>query len=235
MSYWTKLPSYRSNHVSWGSPEHRQILSTKAKQQWRNSMRLKQLSESVRRAWMSPSVRRRYLRGIRRASRKVSIITRRKLALAGWTEERRIRQARTMRITLSNPEVRKRYSVAQLGRPAPVNVFRDTKPERVVEIMLRDLGFRFKKQQYVGHFVTPDFVIGDLLIFVDGCFWHGCPIHHPDRGDFFRVTSNVKRDREVTHWVRRQSNYRVVRIWEHELRTIEGREFVISRIMEGDK
>jgi len=91
----------------------------------------------------------------------------------------------------------------------------------------------------------PDFVFPKqrVAVFVDGCFWHGCPIHSPParwlrksampatpgrkRGAsaartgkrFWRakLAANRARDRRVTRALRR-AGWRVVRLWEHELR-----------------
>lgn len=74
----------------------------------------------------------------------------------------------------------------------------------------------------------PDFAFPKLklAVFVDGCFWHGCPTHgtlpRNNRG-FWRqkITRNRARDRAVTRELRRRG-WRVVRIWEHELRRVLG-------------
>jgi DNA mismatch endonuclease (patch repair protein) len=74
--------------------------------------------------------------------------------------------------------------------------------------------------------VRPDFVFLKLrtVIFVDGCFWHGCPRHGTrPRGNaaFWRrkLASNRARDGLVTRTLRR-SGWRVLRVWEHELAKI---------------
>lgn len=71
--------------------------------------------------------------------------------------------------------------------------------------------------------VRPDFVFPKLklAVFVDGCFWHGCPQHgtKPKGNAAFwrrKFSSNIARDRLVTRTLRRD-NWRVLRIWEHEL------------------
>ena len=73
-------------------------------------------------------------------------------------------------------------------------------------------------------FVRPDFVFPKLrlAVFVDGCFWHGCPKHcnMPANNRAFwmkKLTGNQTRDRLVTRTLRK-NGWRVVRIWEHELR-----------------
>ena len=71
--------------------------------------------------------------------------------------------------------------------------------------------------------VRPDFIFPKLrlAVFVDGCFWHGCPEHgtKPKGNAAFwrkKLTANVARDRRADRALRR-SGWRVLRIWEHEL------------------
>ena len=72
--------------------------------------------------------------------------------------------------------------------------------------------------------VKPDFVFPKLrtAIIVDGCFWHGCPWHATwpkHRAAFWRnkITGNQARDRRVNRHLRAKG-WKVVRIWEHELK-----------------
>lgn len=69
----------------------------------------------------------------------------------------------------------------------------------------------------------PDFVFRSerLALFVDGCFWHGCPRcgHLPkSRLDYWKpkIERNIRRDRRVRRTLNRQG-YRVMRVWEHEV------------------
>ena len=71
---------------------------------------------------------------------------------------------------------------------------------------------------------TPDFVFTrvKLAVFVDGCFWHGCPQHYRaprTNADFWRakVARNEERDRGVDCELS-ASGWRVLRVWEHEIR-----------------
>jgi DNA mismatch endonuclease, patch repair protein len=73
-------------------------------------------------------------------------------------------------------------------------------------------------------FGKPDFVFpaAKVAVFVDGCFWHGCPKHStmPANNRAFwkeRMAANKARDRRVNRTLRRD-RWRVVRIWEHELK-----------------
>jgi DNA mismatch endonuclease, patch repair protein len=70
----------------------------------------------------------------------------------------------------------------------------------------------------------PDFVFreGRLAIFVDGCYWHGCPEHcrMPQTNVTYwrrKIALNKRRDlharRALGH-----AGWRVLRIWEHELK-----------------
>ena len=79
----------------------------------------------------------------------------------------------------------------------------------------------------------PDFVFRRqrVAVFVDGCFWHLCPKHSsiPETRRAFwlgKLSANKARDRLVTRTLRKKG-WRVVRVWEHELRS-PGR--VIARI-----
>ena len=69
----------------------------------------------------------------------------------------------------------------------------------------------------------PDFVFKKtkLAVFVDGCFWHGCPLHSTkprNNAAFWRrkFAANKTRDLLVNRMLRRRG-WRVLRIWEHEL------------------
>lgn len=69
----------------------------------------------------------------------------------------------------------------------------------------------------------PDFAFPKLKIavFVDGCFWHGCPKHGTKpktNASYWRekITRNKARDRKVNRW-HRANGWTVLRIWEHEL------------------
>ncbi|MDR1011247.1 MAG: very short patch repair endonuclease [Opitutaceae bacterium] len=70
---------------------------------------------------------------------------------------------------------------------------------------------------------NPDFVFPQkrIVIFVDGCFWHGCPEHYrrpSSRREYWdaKILRNQRRDRAVTRMLR-ASGWRVIRLWEHSL------------------
>jgi DNA mismatch endonuclease (patch repair protein) len=71
----------------------------------------------------------------------------------------------------------------------------------------------------------PDFVFPQLRIalFIDGCFWHGCPKHcrMPSSNVYYwndKIGKNKIRDKRITRALKAKG-WRVVRIWEHEVKT----------------
>ena len=100
----------------------------------------------------------------------------------------------------------------------------DTAPERVLGDALRARGLRFDEHAKtpVGR---PDIVFSALrvAVFIDGCFWHGCPTHYVrprTRTEFWstRLLENVARDRAQTRQLE-ALGWSVVRAWEHEVFT----------------
>lgn len=110
-----------------------------------------------------------------------------------------------------------------------------TLPELQIRKGLWAAGLRYRL-----HFRTPggraDIAVParKLAIFIDGCFWHGCPEHYVrprSRNDFWdrKLAENIARDRRQTLALDAQS-WKTLRIWEHE--AIEVPAQVISRILE---
>lgn len=71
--------------------------------------------------------------------------------------------------------------------------------------------------------IRPDFVFRAerLAVFVDGCFWHGCPKHAtwPRQNAAFwraKIEGNIARDRRVDRALR-AAGWRVLHLWEHAL------------------
>ena len=88
--------------------------------------------------------------------------------------------------------------------------------------------FRMEKitgwRRGVKQFGAPGFVFPKLkvAVFVDGCFWHGCPEHGTlpkTNADFWsaKISRNRERDLEVNRELKKRG-WRVFRLWEHELR-----------------
>jgi DNA mismatch endonuclease (patch repair protein) len=111
---------------------------------------------------------------------------------------------------------------------------RDTRPEIVIRKALWSLGCRYRVNY--GLPGKPDIVFTrqHLAIFIDGCFWHRCPLHFqaPATNARFweaKIEGNVRRDREVDARLA-TGGWSVLRIWEHEAKTDQ--EEVIQAILE---
>lgn len=99
---------------------------------------------------------------------------------------------------------------------------RDTGPEIRLRKRLWKQGYRYR----INHPALPGkpdlaFMGSRLAVFVDGCFWHGCPLHCTQpktNAEFWRrkIKRNIQRDREVDAQLA-ALGWRVLRIWEHEV------------------
>lgn len=113
---------------------------------------------------------------------------------------------------------------------------RNTEPERRVRSLLHRLGFRFRIQRkdLPG---TPDVVLPKYktVIFVHGCFWHrhaGCkrattPANNAEYWQK-KFARNVARDALVERTLR-ESGWRVIIVWECELRDMDVLALSLSR------
>lgn len=104
------------------------------------------------------------------------------------------------------------------------NTGRDTKPELALRRAVFALGLRYNvgKRPIKGVRRTADLVFPrlQLAVFLDGCFWHGCPDHHTvakTNADFWaqKVATNRRRDSDTDARLE-DAGWTVVRIWEHE-------------------
>lgn len=100
---------------------------------------------------------------------------------------------------------------------------KNTKPELRLRKMLWSEGIR----GYRIHYNLPGkpdivFTRKKIAVFVDGCFWHKCPVcfKPPATNKKFwneKLQKNVERDRKVTSELESQG-WTVLRFWEHEIR-----------------
>ncbi|MCB1880157.1 MAG: very short patch repair endonuclease [Gammaproteobacteria bacterium] len=101
---------------------------------------------------------------------------------------------------------------------------RDTSAEMRLRRRLHAIGLRYR----INHVVldrprrTADVVFtrARLAVFVDGCFWHGCPEHGSwpkNNAEYWRdkIETNRRRDSDTNDRLE-ASGWAVVRIWEHE-------------------
>jgi len=109
--------------------------------------------------------------------------------------------------------------------------------EQFIEI-LRRAGIR-------GFIRSPDDIPGKpditfrsrkIAVFVDSCFWHGCPKHlrRPSTNRSYwqlKIDRNIERDRKIRAALRR-TGWRVIRVWEHDMKRPAAAIRRISRAIE---
>ncbi|BAU83526.1 DNA mismatch endonuclease vsr [Streptomyces laurentii] len=101
---------------------------------------------------------------------------------------------------------------------------RDTKPERLLRQLLHAQGLRYR----VAAKPLPDlrrtadivFRPAKVAVFIDGCYWHGCPEHYvaPKTNQGYwsgKVAGNIARDRDTDRRLA-DAGWTVLRFWEHE-------------------
>lgn len=99
---------------------------------------------------------------------------------------------------------------------------KDTALERRVRSALHQRGLRFRLSYPLpGH---PDivFISGRVAVFIDSCFWHGCPQHvrmPRSNVEYWnrKIARNMERDSR-TKAAYKRSGWKLMRFWEHELK-----------------
>ncbi len=98
-----------------------------------------------------------------------------------------------------------------------------TNLENLVVNFLWQKGYRFRKnvKDLEG---KPDIAIKKykLVIFIDSCFWHKCPLHYKAPATNFefwenKISKNQQRDNYITNYYLAKK-WNILRIWEHELK-----------------
>lgn len=104
---------------------------------------------------------------------------------------------------------------------------------------LKKLGLRFQRKN------DPEEPAAVLMkeriaVFVDGCFWHGCPEHHQRLTTHmgfwaFRRKAAIARDRRLDQTLI-EAGWSIVRIWQHSLERLGGPEdcAVVVRLVAAD-
>lgn len=109
-------------------------------------------------------------------------------------------------------------------RSMRANKGRDTSPELALRRAVHALGLRYRVSTRPVPTVrrTADIVFprARIAVFLDGCFWHGCPDHHTvakTNATYWadKVEQNRRRDHETDELLQ-QAGWKVIRVWEHE-------------------
>ena len=116
---------------------------------------------------------------------------------------------------------------------------KDSKIERLFRKELWKRGFRYRKNSNK-YFGKPDVVLPKYktAIFVDSCFWHGCKKHcrlPATRKKFWseKIGENKRRYKKVNQFYNKM-DWRIIRIWEHDLKK-KGFKFDAKKIKYGQK
>ncbi len=114
---------------------------------------------------------------------------------------------------------------------------RDTAPELALRRAVHAKGLRFfvSRRPIPSLRRTADMVFPrlKLAVFLDGCFWHGCPEHHVPvkaNADFWaeKIRSNRERDADTDRRLRLEG-WTVLRVWEH-VATAEAADMVEAAV-----
>lgn len=101
---------------------------------------------------------------------------------------------------------------------------RDTGPELGVRRLLHARGLRYRVDLALDfdrrRRADIVFTRARIVIFIDGCFWHGCPEHYTEpvaHADYWadKRARNAARDADTTRRLE-ATGWRVLRFWEHE-------------------
>lgn len=101
---------------------------------------------------------------------------------------------------------------------------KQTQPEKIVRTIIRNLGLKYRLNSKLPS--KPDLVIQGkkTIVFIDGCFWHGCKKHFkiPTTNQKYwknKIKANTLRDSKNRR-VLKTRGYKVIRIWEHETKDV---------------
>ncbi len=143
--------------------------------------------------------------------------------MTAWRYRGRV--ARTRRSTAAAHAGRAGWEPTEAGAHLRGRSIRNTQPEVKLRKAIHALGLRFRLNRRISRY-TPDLVLPrhHLAVFVDGCFWHGCPEHGPTefRGpnaDHWRSKIETNRARDMAANAElTDAGWKVLRIWECETR-----------------
>lgn len=133
-------------------------------------------------------------------------------------------------VSPSSPEASRRMArVRQRGTDVEIELRR--------ALHARGLRYRLqvplsKKPRRVADIV---FIGARVAVFVDGCFWHGCPLHATwpkENAGFWRakIEANRARDADTTRRLR-ELGWEVIRVWSHE-DPVEAARLIYDRVLE---
>ena len=98
-----------------------------------------------------------------------------------------------------------------------------TSPEKLLHNKLK--GLKIKHKMHPAIYGKPDILLNSskTVIFIDGCFWHGCHTCNnkkPSTNKKFwinKIKKNIKRDAHVIRRLKKDG-FKIIRIWEHDIK-----------------
>lgn len=113
---------------------------------------------------------------------------------------------------------------------------KNTAPEIMLRRRLHAAGMRFRLHPSLGQRLTADlaFPSAQVVVFVDGCFWHGCPRHArwspagPNAEQWKQKFARNRNRDAAANIIAEQQGLYPVRVWECEIR--EDVDAVVSRL-----
>jgi DNA mismatch endonuclease Vsr len=179
------------------------------------TLRLYRRSRRIRaylRWWQAPKSPERYLGEVNGSTRAANLAK-------GW---RLAREAGLLAEKTLPPD--SKASSPQVRAAMRANRSRDTRPELRLRSLLHRAGFRYRVDvrplKSLRRRADVVFPKERVAVFVDGCFWHGCPDHfRPSNknSEFWRkkIHDNIRRDLDTVEKLVAEG-WTVIRIWEHE-------------------
>lgn len=121
---------------------------------------------------------------------------------------------------------------------------KDTPAEIALRTALYHRGLRYRVHRRIeGITVDVAFLSAKVAVFVDGCFWHGCPLHasFPKSNQSYwlpKLAENKERDLRQSEKLS-AAGWVVIRLWEHECRPLEPKilervERIVRRRMQNE-
>lgn len=122
--------------------------------------------------------------------------------------------------------VAEQWTSTAAGRHLAGRVKTNTRPEVDLRRALHAAGFRFRLHPKLAKGSTPDFVLPRyrVAVFVDGCFFHNCPVHGrrtpwtgPNAELWAAMMARNKANDARSTRLAQAAGWTVLRIWEHEV------------------
>lgn len=142
-----------------------------------------------------------------------------KVQIGNSSEARRIKLREAQRRRYDRDPIAYSNHMREIGLMATITE-KNTKIELKAKEQLLQANIEFELQKrLIGRTRADIFILPNIVIYLDGCYWHKCPIHY-NKERISRRTSSLTKCRE-TEFINRQQlrdqGYHVIEIWEHDI------------------